>query len=77
MEGKQYHVITSDKSKKTALILCACAGFVGAHHFYVGRIGMGILYLFTAGLFFFGWIADIIKISTGSFVDNSGAPLRK
>lgn len=77
MAETQYTVQTSDKSKTTALILCIVLGMVGAHHFYVGRIGMGILYLFTGGLFFIGWIADIIKIATGTFKDGAGVPLRK
>ena len=36
-----------------------------------------ILYLFTGGLFIIGWIIDIVKIATGGFTDNSGAPLRQ
>ena len=72
-----YTTQTSDKSKKTALILCICGGLFGLHQFYVGNIGKGILYFCTCGLFMFGWIADIIKISTGSFRDNVGAPLRE
>ena len=71
-----YVTNTSDKSKKTALILCALLGILGFHYFYVGRIGKGLLYLFTGGLFCFGWIADIIKIATGGFKDNSGHYLR-
>lgn len=74
---ENYVTVSSEKSKKTALILCACGGFLGLHHFYVGNIGKGLLYMFTAGLFVFGWIGDIIKISTGSFRDNANAPLRK
>lgn len=77
MSEKQYQVVTSDKSKKTALIICACAGYIGAHHFYVGRIGTGLLYLCTLGLFTIGWIVDIIKIATGTFVDGAGVPLKK
>lgn len=72
-----YVTNTSDKSKTTALLLCIFLGMIGAHHFYVGRIGMGLLYLFTAGLFGIGWIVDIIKIATGGFKDNVGAPLRQ
>lgn len=72
-----YMTMTSDKSKKTALILCIAAGFLGAHNFYVGKVSRGLLYLFTVGLFGFGWISDIIGISTGSFRDNAGAPLRQ
>ena len=68
---------TSDKSKKTALILCICLGFLGVHNYYVGKIGKGILYSFTCGLFGVGWIMDIFKIATGSFRDNVGAPLRE
>lgn len=72
-----YATNTSEKSKKTALILCAVGGFFGLHYFYVGRIGKGILYLFTAGLMCFGWLVDIIRIATGGFRDNAGAPLRE
>ncbi len=69
---------TSDKSKKTSLILC-CIGFLGfgdLHQFYVGKFGKGILYLFAGGLFFFGTIIDLIKISMGQFVDSTGAPIK-
>ena len=72
-----YTTITSDKKKKTALLCCIFGGFLGIHQFYVGKIGKGILYLCTAGIFCFGWIIDIIKIATGSFLDNAGAPLRQ
>ncbi len=71
-----YFTSTSDKSKKTALILCALLGMLGFHYFYVGRIGKGLLYLFTGGLFCIGWLIDIIKIATGGFKDNSGQCLR-
>ena len=51
-------------------------GMFGLHQFYVGRIGKGFLYAFTMGLFFFGWIGDILKILNRSFTDNVGNPLR-
>ncbi|MDR1630676.1 MAG: TM2 domain-containing protein [Oscillospiraceae bacterium] len=72
-----YVTQTSDKNKKTAFLLCLFGGFFGLHQFYVGKIGKGILYFCTCGLFLFGWIADMIKISTGSFRDNAGVPLRQ
>jgi restriction system protein len=72
-----YTTVTSDKSKKTALILCILGGFFGLHQYYVGKIGTGLLYTFTGGLLLIGWVLDIIKIATGSFKDNAGAPLRK
>ena len=72
-----YVTQTSDKKKTTALLLCIFLGVFGVHLFYVGRIGKGILYLLTGGLFAVGWIIDIISIATGSFRDNVGAPLRE
>lgn len=71
-----YVTNTSDKSKKKALKFCAAGGWFGLHQYYVGNIGKGILYTLTFGLFIFGWISDLIKIATGSFKDNVGAPLR-
>ena len=49
-------------NKKTALILCIFLGWLGAHKFYEGKTGMGILYVLTMGLFGIGWIIDIIII---------------
>lgn len=72
-----YVTQTSDKSKSTALWLCILAGIVGAHNYYVGRIGRGLLYTFTAGLFGIGWLFDIFAIANGGFRDNVGAPLRQ
>ena len=72
-----YVTQTSDKSKTTALLLCIFLGFFGVHYFYVGRIGKGILYFFTAGLFCIGWVIDIIVIATGGFKDNAGVPLKE
>ena len=72
-----YVTPTSDKKKQTAFVLCLFGGFLGLHNFYVGRIGRGILYLLTLGLFLIGWMTDLIKIATGAFRDNVGVPLRK
>lgn len=69
-------VSTSRKSKGTALILCIFLGFLGAHQFYVGKTGKGILYLFTVGLFGFGWFIDIFSIAAGNFEDKYGYPLK-
>lgn len=62
------------KDQKTALILCAC-GFVGIgglHYFYIGKIGKGLLYLFTGGLFLIGTIIDLLNIATGKFCVGKG-----
>lgn len=65
------------KSKMTALILCLIGflGIGGLHCFYVGKAGMGILYILTMGLFGIGTIVDLIRIATGSYKDSFGQPL--
>lgn len=50
------------KNKWIALLLCFFLGYVGAHKFYEGKIGLGILYLFTAGLFGIGLFIDFIVL---------------
>ena len=72
-----YTTITSDKSKKKALKYAIFGGWFGLHHYYVGRVIMGLIYTFTFGIGCIGWIIDIIRISLGSYRDNTGAPLRK
>jgi TM2 domain-containing membrane protein YozV len=37
-------------------------GFTGAHRFYYGRVGTGILWFFTLGLFGVGWVIDFFLI---------------
>ena len=50
------------KNKWVALLLCLLLGSFGAHRFYEGKIGTGILYLLTLGLFGFGVIIDFFAI---------------
>ncbi len=63
---------TSYKSRKVALMLCLFGGLFGLHYFYVGRIGKGLLYIFTMGFFMIGWLVDIFKILIGRFEDQYG-----
>jgi TM2 domain-containing membrane protein YozV len=55
------------KSKGVAYLLWFFLGLVGAHKFYLGKTGMGILYIFTLGFLFIGWIIDVFTL--GSQVD--------
>ena len=50
------------KNKWVAFFLCWFLGYVGAHKFYEGKIGMGILYIFTFGLFGIGYAIDWIVL---------------
>ena len=50
------------KNKWVALALCAFMGPAGIHKFYEGKPGMGLLYMFTGGLFGVGYIYDIISL---------------
>ena len=51
-----------EKNKWVAFCLCFFLGWLGAHNFYEGKVGKGILYIFTCGLFGIGTLIDLIKI---------------
>ena len=48
------------KSKWVSFFLCLFLGVFGAHKFYEGRILLGVLYIFTGGLFGIGVIIDLV-----------------
>lgn len=50
------------RNKWVAFLLCVLLGYFGAHKFYEGKAGMGILYLCTFGLFGIGWFIDCITL---------------
>ena len=50
------------KNKWVALALCFFLGYLGAHKFYEGKAGLGVLYIFTAGIFGIGVIVDFITL---------------
>ena len=63
------------KSKVAAALLSFFLGWLGVHRFYVGKVGTGILWLFTGGLFGIGNLVDFIMILVGAFKDKQGNPL--
>ena len=50
------------RNKWVAFLLCVFLGFLGAHKFYEGKAGMGIVYILTFGLFGIGWFIDCISL---------------
>ena len=62
------------KDETTVLLttLLAFVGIAGVNRFYVGQIGMGLAYLFTAGFCLIGTIVDIFnyKSLTNSYNEN-------
>ena len=54
--------LKKEKNKWVALLLCLFLGIVGGHKFYEGKIGMGILYIFTLGLAGIGVLVDLIVL---------------
>ncbi|HEX6818918.1 MAG TPA: NINE protein [Ktedonobacterales bacterium] len=57
------------------LLLAIFLGYLGVHRFYVGKIGTGLLELFTFGGCGIWWLVDVILIATGAFTDAEGRPL--
>lgn len=53
-----------EKNKWVAFVLCLLFGYIGIHKFYEGKIGIGILYLLTVGLFGSGILVDLIVLLT-------------
>jgi TM2 domain-containing membrane protein YozV len=55
-----------DKSQNTHSVfmgyLLWIFGFIGAHRFYYGKQISGVIWFFTLGLLFVGWIIDLLLI---------------
>jgi TM2 domain-containing membrane protein YozV len=64
--------IPGTKSWLTAFLLCWFLGTFGAHRFYTGKIGTGILQLITFGGFGIWYLIDYIILLVGSFKDSNG-----
>jgi TM2 domain-containing membrane protein YozV len=65
-------VNVSPKSRLVALLLCLFLGPLGVHRFYLGKVGTGILMIFTLGGLGLWVLIDLILIAVGSFRDQEG-----
>ena len=65
----------SRRRKTTALLLCLFLGMLGIHRFYLGRTKSALIWLFTLGLFGFGWFYDFFGILLGTLKDIDNLPL--
>ena len=66
----------SEKGFVPTLLLALFLGGLGAHRFFVGKIGTGILQLLTLGGLGIWALIDTIIIIVGSFKDKQGLPIR-
>lgn len=66
----------SDKSRGVALALAIVLGVFGAHRFYTGKIGTGLLQLLTLGGLGIWYLYDVILIGAGQFRDADGRRVR-
>ncbi len=68
--SKVYRARRQDPQTVLLTALVGFFGVAGIHRFLVGQLGMGLLYLFTAGLCFIGTIVDIINYKNLAFEYN-------
>lgn len=51
------------KSKGVAYLLWFFFGLLGIHKFYIGKVGMGVVYLLTGGILGIGWLVDLFTLA--------------
>ena len=61
-----------DRSWIVALLLCFFLGGLGLHRFYLGYNGIGLLMLFTGGVFGVLWLIDFFRILFHSLKPKDG-----
>lgn len=67
------HICLNNRNEKkmiVAYLLWCFFGFFGAHRFYLNRNVSGTLFLFTYGLFGFGWLIDFFIIRKMVRIEN-------
>ena len=68
---------SSQQDWLVALLLCFFIGIIGAHRFYVGKIGTGVLMVFTLGGLGIWTFIDLILIIVGKFKNKDGEVLSR
>ncbi len=69
-------IYNGKRQKPDMILITALLGFfglAGVHRFLLGQIGMGILFLLTAGLCFIGTIVDLVNYKRLTFEFNQQA----
>ena len=64
-QGALYQDVSGPRPPKatlTAYLLLIFFGIIGVHKFYLNRPGIGVLYIFTLGLFLVGVIYDLFTL---------------
>lgn len=67
--------LESDRRILPAFLLALLLGPFGAHRFYVGKTGTGILQIVTLGGLGIWTLVDLVMIVTGNFRDKAGERL--
>ena len=67
----------SDSQWVVTLLLAFLLGVIGAHRFYVGKTGTGILMLLTFGGLGIWLLIDLILIITGQFTNKEGEKIAR
>ena len=49
-------------SRNGKILITVLGGWFGLHHYLNKNYKMGVLYTFTFGCFYIGWIIDIVKV---------------
>ena len=56
-----YRQARRDPQTLQLLAIIGLVSIAGLHRFWLGQVGMGLLYLFTGGVFWIGTIIDIVN----------------
>ena len=64
--------MNSEKNWMVTVLLCFFLGYLGAHRFYAGKMGTGILMLVTCGGCGIWTLIDFVMILMKKFTDKDG-----